>query len=217
MSDAVLRCPNCGTTQASTGECETCHEAEVKWFCPNHTPGRWLDGPTCAECASRPKREAPRPRPTTPRSTSRGAPPPRDASRGAPPPEATPRDPARELLEALLGGRRRDPSDAGYGREVDAPPGWRVEPPIEPRGEPPMPWGRGRSPEVRMPRIPFLGCVGQIIKLVVILVILLALGTCWFFSGGGLFIGSSDGNGAPADVAGRAVVTAGQHAPSADR
>ena len=53
MSDALLRCPNCGTTQATGGECEACHEADVRWYCPNHSPGRWLDTPTCAECAVR--------------------------------------------------------------------------------------------------------------------------------------------------------------------
>ena len=56
-----------------------------------------------------------------------------------------------------------------------------------------MPWGREAPPAIRLPRIPFLGCVGQIIKLAVILLILLALGTCWFFSGGGIVIG----DGAP--------------------
>ena len=45
MSVVVLRCPNCGTTQATPAECEACHEADVRWFCPNHTPGRWLDAP----------------------------------------------------------------------------------------------------------------------------------------------------------------------------
>src|SRR5687767_1999535 len=147
MNDAVLRCPNCGTTQASAGECEACHEANVRWFCPNHTPGRWLDGPVCAECAARPKREAVRPRPTTP--------PPRNVSRGGPPPEPPRRDPERELLEALLGRRARGPSEPEYHDEVDAPGGWRVEPPIGRRTGAPEPWG---GPEgtggVRLPRIP---------------------------------------------------------------
>ena len=196
MSDVVLRCPNCGTTQPSSGECETCHEAEVKWFCPNHAPGRWLDGPACAECAARPKkREAPRPRPATP-----PAPPPRNASRGAPPPEPPVRDPTRELLEALLGGRRRDPSDAEYGREVEPPAGWRVEPPVTRRTGAPPPWSRGEGvPEIRMPRIPFLGCVGQLVKLAVILIILLVMGTCWFFGGSGIMIGDAE-NGGDAEV-----------------
>ena len=49
----VLRCPNCGTTQATAGECEACHEAQVRYFCTNHDPGIWLTGPTCAKCAAR--------------------------------------------------------------------------------------------------------------------------------------------------------------------
>ena len=32
MSGVVLRCPNCGTTQAGPGECEACHEAEVAYI-----------------------------------------------------------------------------------------------------------------------------------------------------------------------------------------
>lgn len=200
MSDVVLRCPNCGTTQSSDGECETCHEARVRWFCVNHTPGRWLDGPVCAECAARPKRGAPRPRPTTP--------PPRNVSRGAPPPEPPRRDIERELLEVLLGGgRRREPSDAEYG-EVDAPAGWRVEPPVGRRAEPPTPWGGGGMPGVRLPRIPFLGCIGQLVKLAIILLILLALGTCWFFGGGGIVLSDAGQPGLAADPPSRVAAEA---------
>jgi hypothetical protein len=53
MSGVVLRCSNCGTVQAGTGECEACHEAEVRYFCTNHTPGVWLDVPACLECGAR--------------------------------------------------------------------------------------------------------------------------------------------------------------------
>ena len=192
MSDVVLRCPNCGTTQASPGECETCHDADVRWFCPNHSPGRWLDGPACAECAARPRREPPRTRAAPPpRGASRGAPTPRDPSRGAPPPEPLRRDPTHELLEALLGRRRRGPADPRYDEEVDPPAGWRVEPPIAGRPDRPTPWDREDSPVVRLPRIPFLGCIGQLIKLAIILIILLALGTCWFLGGSGIIIGAA--------------------------
>ena len=185
MSDPVLRCPNCGTTQAAPGECDTCHEADVRWFCPNHTPGLWLDGPVCAECAARPKRATPpRPRATTP--------PPRDLSRGAPAPEPPPRrDLERELLDALLGGGRRDPSEPAYRGEVDAPAGWRVEPPVARRSEAPVPWGRDDAPGVRLPRLPFLGCIGKLIKLAIILIVLFGLATCWFFSGSGIIIGDA--------------------------
>lgn len=49
----VQRCPNCGTTQATGGECGACHEARVRYFCANHTPGLWLDTPSCARCGAR--------------------------------------------------------------------------------------------------------------------------------------------------------------------
>jgi hypothetical protein len=52
MSGVVLRCPNCGTTQAGTGECEACHEAQVAYYCTNHSPGRWLKAPTCTQCGA---------------------------------------------------------------------------------------------------------------------------------------------------------------------
>ena len=48
----VQRCPNCGTTQTSSGECQACHDAQVRFFCPNHAPGIWLDAPTCAKCGA---------------------------------------------------------------------------------------------------------------------------------------------------------------------
>jgi hypothetical protein len=49
----VQRCPNCGTTQATSGECDACHEAQVGYFCANHTPGLWLSGPECPRCGAR--------------------------------------------------------------------------------------------------------------------------------------------------------------------
>ena len=54
----VLRCPSCGTTRETAGECEVCHQAQVAYFCPNHKPGQWLEGPTCPRC------EVPAPPPT---------------------------------------------------------------------------------------------------------------------------------------------------------
>jgi hypothetical protein len=56
----VQRCPSCGTTQATAGECEACHEAEVRYFCTNHTPGVWLDASTCPSCGARFGEAAPR-------------------------------------------------------------------------------------------------------------------------------------------------------------
>jgi len=76
MSGVVLRCPNCGTTRSASGECEACHEAQVRYFCSNHTPGRWLEAAACPQCGARfgdPTRppasaSPPAPRPATTRT-----------------------------------------------------------------------------------------------------------------------------------------------------
>jgi len=52
MSAVVLRCDNCGTSQSGLGLCEACHEGQVRYFCKNHSPGRWLDGPKCTRCGA---------------------------------------------------------------------------------------------------------------------------------------------------------------------
>lgn len=77
MSGVVLRCPNCGTTKAGGGECDACHEAHVRYYCTNHTPGRWLDTPACSQCGAqfgdpaRPRAAAPPPgAPAAPTPTS---------------------------------------------------------------------------------------------------------------------------------------------------
>ena len=49
----VLRCPHCGTTKATTGDCEACHDAQVRYFCTNHTPGLWLEANSCLSCGAR--------------------------------------------------------------------------------------------------------------------------------------------------------------------
>lgn len=81
----VQRCPNCGTTRATPGECEACHEAEVRYFCTNHTPGRWLDTSTCTDCGARfgePPRVPPAPASTVPKHNraSPSRPPPSSAT-----------------------------------------------------------------------------------------------------------------------------------------
>jgi hypothetical protein len=82
MTGIVLRCPNCGTTRATLGECEACHEAQVRYYCTNHTPGHWLDSSSCPQCGAglgesmnNPARPAParrpgRPGPASPRRTT---------------------------------------------------------------------------------------------------------------------------------------------------
>jgi len=72
----VQRCPNCGTTQATSGECQACHDAQVRFFCSNHAPGIWLDAPTCAKCGATlgapapPASFRPPPAPPPPRRTA---------------------------------------------------------------------------------------------------------------------------------------------------
>ena len=70
----IQRCPSCGTTQATAGECTTCREAQVRYFCTHHDPGIWLTGPTCEACAAR---SAPPVRPPAPKP-SRARPPTRE-------------------------------------------------------------------------------------------------------------------------------------------
>jgi hypothetical protein len=67
MSAVVLRCENCGTSQSGLGLCETCREGQVRYFCRNHNPGRWLDGPKCTQCGAAYGREA-SPPPTRPKA-----------------------------------------------------------------------------------------------------------------------------------------------------
>lgn len=52
MSGIVLRCPNCGTAQPEGGECEACRDAQVRYFCTNHSPGLWLESVSCAQCGA---------------------------------------------------------------------------------------------------------------------------------------------------------------------
>jgi hypothetical protein len=74
MAGVVLRCPNCGTTKAAPGECQACHEAQVRYYCTSHTPGRWLDGAACSECGARFGEPARPPAPTLPARVRRPAP-----------------------------------------------------------------------------------------------------------------------------------------------
>jgi len=72
----VQRCPNCGTTQSTEGECSACHGAQVRHFCTNHEPGLWLDGRTCRACDARLEvarsAAAPRALPAAPADLARG-------------------------------------------------------------------------------------------------------------------------------------------------
>jgi hypothetical protein len=96
MSGVVLRCPNCGTTRGSSGECEACHEAQVRYYCTNHSPGLWLERPACAQCGAvfgeKAKPRAPAPPPGARPRASPAARPPAPAARPRPvyPPAARP-------------------------------------------------------------------------------------------------------------------------------
>lgn len=115
----LLRCPNCGTTRSTPGECEACHDAQVRYFCTNHTPGLWLDTPACPKCGAsfgaplprsspsvleRPRR----PRPAAVPLPSRAPPPP------APyvPPDAPAAPLWLTLLRNVILARRRPASDS---------------------------------------------------------------------------------------------------------
>jgi hypothetical protein len=133
VSAVVLRCPNCGTTRGVPGECDACHEAPVRYYCTQHRPGVWLDGPTCGQCGSRfaatpapapapaPAKPAVRRSPALPPTAGRGPTPTRGTAPlpgGAPKPRG-PRVPplaaSFETLDELIRGARpplRPPPDA---------------------------------------------------------------------------------------------------------
>ena len=90
MSGVILRCPNCGTSRGAPGECDACHEAQVRYYCTNHKPGKWLDTPECPTCGAEfgvpmdpTPRPGPRPTRARPRTTIASPPP---APRADPPP-----------------------------------------------------------------------------------------------------------------------------------
>lgn len=156
MSEIVIRCPNCGTTQGALSECEACHEADARYFCTNHTPGRWLDGPACAECGARfgVDRVATRPAPPATRR-------PEPLGRRTTPVD----EPARTIEEVWTGPidtpRRAEVEDIG----VRDPRGdWSPPPPPFP------PFG------VRVVHVG--GCVR---RLIVLFIVLLALAALAFF------------------------------------
>lgn len=186
MSSVVLRCPNCGTTRAASGECEACHEAQVRYYCTNHTPGRWLDTPSCLQCGARfgepmgvpvrPAPAAPKRMPTpSPRAAPRPPPPPagrpmagEDSSRGSgrlPPAEYeeidmrdeyAPRGVSLHDLLRAVTRARRVPPDAVSDRETVPPSKLRLG-----------------------------GCLGRFVLIVVLLFFALTGGL--FMLGGSLF------------------------------
>ena len=167
----VLRCQTCGTTQTHAGECEACAEGEVQYFCANHDPGVWLDGPVCGRCGAR---FGERPR-ATPRAPTRPVP-----VEGAPdfrPPAA--RRPRTGRVKPEIGDR----PPAGFEPEESsaevAPPapslgdlleaiterGRRARAPYDPAD---APW---IEPPVRRAGIPLAGCLFRLLGLVGLLII----------------------------------------------
>ena len=94
MSGVVLRCPHCGTTRGAPGECDACHEAEVRYYCTNHSPGRWLESAACGQCGAKfgdPVRPPVAPTPPSPPASVR----PPLSHRRRPPTPAPPEPPRR--------------------------------------------------------------------------------------------------------------------------
>jgi hypothetical protein len=155
VSGVIIRCPNCGTTQSTLGECEACHEAGTRYFCTNHEPGRWLDGPACAVCGARYGMEP---------ATSRPAP----RTQAEPPVSWTPSsrpvdEPERVPVDVWSGPVRTPGGDDVF--EIE-PPG--VELPDR-RAGPPLP------AESLTLEATAAGCARRIIVLFLILLVLAAL------------------------------------------
>jgi hypothetical protein len=198
VTGVVIRCPNCGTTQAALGECDACHESETRYFCPNHSPGRWLDEPACSACGARlgvpPAGET---SPTRPGGRASGAGGTRSRSRTPASPrgrEATPLPPPPPPVRR----RRRPlppeeppptPDDAWSGPVRTPERGeFDVFDVLEdmaarsrtrrPRDEPPPP---PLAPRVPLALSTAFGCVRRLVMLVVILAVLAVIATLVFF------------------------------------
>jgi hypothetical protein len=178
VSDVIIRCPNCGTTQVALGECEACHEADTRYFCTNHVPGLWLDGPVCSTCGARygVARETRRP-PPPPRA--RVEPPVRPRSRPPPPEEPEP-VPVDVWLDPVPTPRRGDIREIDTGaietRGIEPRGGWSIEPPFSPDS-------------VRLATV--AGCARRLVLLIVILLALAALALFGLLSGGSSFLFSA--------------------------
>lgn len=128
----ILRCPHCGTSRGTPGECDACHEAEVRYFCTNHTPGLWLERPACAQCGAR-FGEAAAPAPAAPPPAPRGP----TFGRVPPPPP-----PSGDAVFGRHGESARRPptsiedvlAEVARARPATPPPGPRPRPiEIDPR------------------------------------------------------------------------------------
>lgn len=179
MSSVALRCATCGTTQSHPGECEACFDGQVRYFCSNHSPGLWIDGPVCQRCGAK-FGDAPRREPEIPaRSTPAGAAP------DTPPVESRPprsggvgRRPARPSRSPVSGGSSEDipttPSLADLLTDIaertrvhhEAEEVWTHSPPERP--------SRG---------FPVLGCLIRLVLFIIVLIVLVFGGWIALLSG----------------------------------
>jgi hypothetical protein len=170
----------------------------VKYYCPNHSPGRWLDGPVCAECEAREGREA---REAREAREKRATPPPRDVpKRGS---EWSPPRTRRVEVPRIEVRRVEVP------RVGDSTDEWRGADPDVPRPAPPISWRVELPPGVRA--LPVGGCLKRLAMLILLGLVLFGIATVWFFSS---VIVSSIDAAAPSGSAWRTVAelsTAGQH------
>ena len=172
----VLRCPSCGTTRPAPGECEACHEAVVRFYCTNHTPGLWLAEPSCPSCGARfgePARVAgTAPRPTVPPAAAR---------------VEKSRIPGRESVPVARRAARSVTSGSPPHSRADTPPD------MEESGLRRAPWQdvlsaalsarraviAAREPHRRL--VNPAGCLGRALLVMVLMVVL--LGSAIFFFG----------------------------------
>ena len=172
MNGVVLRCPVCGTTQSQPGECDACSDGNVRYFCGNHTPGVWLDGPLCRECGAQ-FGDAPAGSATSPPSAAPSRPVHKTRRPDASPPPRAGAEPRRTVRRA------RRPA----GRPVDRPAAPSLRDLLEDLGD----GGERTGYTVELPRYervpepprrsPFvLGCLLRIVLLVVLLIVLVVFG-----------------------------------------
>ena len=179
MSAVVLRCPNCGTTQSVRGECEACHEAQVRYYCINHSPGRWLNGQACSQCGAVYGRSEPTLPPAKPTATSRPG-----SRKGTeePPPSRT-----ADWRGPGPWGRRSPPTppEGDYVTEEAAERARALERFRELIGGA---YSRRRTPmEIDIPSYSAAPIAGGCLRVVVIILLMLTLSYCGLFLGGGPF------------------------------
>jgi hypothetical protein len=175
MSGIVIRCPHCGTTQSAVAECEACHEATTRWFCPNHEPGLWLDAPLCPTCGARPGVPGSRPRPTPTRPRATTPPPPPPTLREGPPRWTPPRAevPSRDEWadvdpEPWSGPVFSAGDPRGESGRPDVGDAWRLDPSMLPAG---------------VHVVSLFGCLRRLVMIALFLLVLFALAFFGLFGG----------------------------------